>query len=266
MDRTKFLSGKTALVTGAGGGIGAAIAIALAEAGAIVGLIDRDENGTERTKAEIAKNSASAISFIGDISKEDERERLMDSVSKFLGTINVLVNNAADHGQRISFLEVEQSEWDRIISTNLTAGAFFAKKVAPAMIDCGEGCIINIAAIQAQLPVPTYSAYVASKGGVVALTRALAVELSPKGIRVNAIAPGAISTTSMSTALLESNSELQKAPTLLGRMGTAQDVADVAIFLASPKSSFITGSVIVVDGGRSLSREPDPMASFGHRS
>lgn len=266
MNRVEFLSGKTALVTGAGGGIGAAIATTLAAAGASVALVDRDSTGAGQTEAEISRSGARALSFVGDISDATEREHLMESIRSLLGPIDVLVNNAADHGQRISFCELESTEWERIISTNLTAAAFFAREVAPSMIERGEGCIINLAAIQAQLPVPTYAAYVTSKGGIISLTRALAVELSPQGIRVNAIAPGAISTPSTSTALEQSGSELEKAPTLLGRMGTAQDIAEVARFLASPSASFITGSVLVVDGGRSLSREPDPLASFARRS
>lgn len=266
MTTSQLLSGKVSLVTGAAGGIGAAIAAIFASAGASVGLVDIDAERVGRTENEILGNGGESISLIGDIANEQDRKRVVQAVSKSLGPIDILVNNAADHGERLGFLNLETQEWERIIATNLTATAFLSKAVAPSMIERGGGCIINLAAIQANLPVPTYAAYVASKGGIVSLTRALAVELSPRGIRVNAIAPGAISTGSTTKALEQSGSSLAKAPTLLGRMGTAQDIAEVALFLASPASSFMTGTIVVVDGGRTLSREADPMASFGERS
>lgn len=259
------LMGLVALVTGAGGGIGSAIAIALAKSGAKVAVQDIALDRARSISQSISQFGGSALELGGDISIEDERKEIVDRASGDLGSIDILVNNAADHGIRRPMLEVDESEWNRIIATNLTAAFSLSKLVAPAMIEKSGGSIINLAAIQANLPVATYLPYVSSKGGILSLTRALAVELGPYGIRVNALSPGAIETPSTKSALDELASE-KKAPTLLGRMGSASEVANAAVFLAGEDSSFITGINLVVDGGRSLSRESDPFAGFSQRN
>ncbi|MHB1712130.1 MAG: SDR family NAD(P)-dependent oxidoreductase [Acidimicrobiales bacterium] len=258
-----WLEGKVALVTGAGAGIGAAIALRMAAASAAVGVVDRHEDSANATVAAINERGGRAHAVIADISRADERHRLVDEATRHLGAIDILVNNAADHGTRHGFLEVNDDEWEKVLATNLTAAAFLGQAVAPGMIARGSGVIVNLTAIQAALPVATYAAYVTSKGGLVSLTRALAVELSPHGIRVNAVAPGAIASGSTADALAVSGSPTREAPTLLGRMGSVDEVAAACVFLASPAASFVTGAILVVDGGRSLSREPDPFAGFG---
>ncbi len=258
-----WLDGRVALVTGAGGGIGAAVARRLAAAGASVGVVDRDATTAESTVRAITAAGGQAIAVVADIARPSERNRLVEEVTDGLGGVDILVNNAADHGSRHGFLDVTEEEWERIVATNLTATAFLSQAVAPAMTARGRGVVINLAAIQAMLPVATYVSYVATKGGIVSLTRALAVELSPHGIRVNAVAPGAIASGSTANALAASGDPTGSAPTLLGRMGTVEEVADVCVFLASDAASFVTGAVLVVDGGRSLSRAPDPFATFG---
>jgi len=257
-----WLEGTVALVTGAGGGIGAAIARQLAAASASVAVVDRDAATADATVEAIASAGGRALAIVADISRPEPRRRLVGEVVAGLGEIDILVNNAADHGIRHRFLDVTEAEWERILATNLTATAFLAQAVAPSMARRGGGAIVNLAAIQAALPVPTYASYVATKGGIISLTRALAVELSPHGIRVNAIAPGAIASGSTVDALAASGDPTGSAPTLLGRMGTVEEVANACVFLASDAASFVTGTMLVVDGGRSLSREPDPFATF----
>ncbi len=259
------LDGLVALVTGAGGGIGSAIAVAMANSGAKVAVEDLDFERAKMVSDSICQSGGIAIDLSGDISIESERKRIVDQVSDRLGSVDILVNNAADHGIRHQMLEVDESEWNRIIATNLTAAFSLAKLVAPKMMEKARGSIVNLAAIQASLPVATYLPYVSSKGGILSLTKALAVELGAYGIRVNALSPGAIETPSTNSALDELASN-KKAPTLLGRMGNASEVAKAAVFLAGADSSFITGVNLVVDGGRSLSRESDPFAGFSERS
>ncbi|MDA8195695.1 MAG: SDR family oxidoreductase [Actinomycetota bacterium] len=259
------LEGKVCLVTGGGGGIGAAISLLLGQSGARIAVVDRDLEGAARSADEIGSTGGSAVAIQSDISIASERIRAYEQAQEAFGAIDILVNNAADHGSRSKFLDVSIEEWERILSTNLSATWHFSQLVAPQMIEKQEGSIINLGAIQASLPVATYASYVATKGGILSLTKALAVELSQYGVRVNAISPGAIASPSTQSALSNLGTN-QKAPTLLGRMGTSHDVAQGVLFLASPASSFVTGENIVIDGGRSLSRDPDPFASFSNRT
>lgn len=248
-----------ALVTGAGAGIGAAIAARLAADGHVVAIADIVPEAAADAAAAIRADGGHAIAVTADVSRRADRERLVAAVRQDLGEIDVLVNNAASHGSRRPFGEVELEEWDAVIATNLTAAAFLARAVAPAMAARGGGSVVNIAAIQAELPLATYVSYVASKGGLISLTRALAVELSPHGIRVNAVAPGGIESGSTRDALAVAGSAAAAQMSLLGRPGRARDVAGAVSFLCSADASFMTGAVLTVDGGRSLLRPADPL-------
>lgn len=258
------LSGRSALVTGAASGIGAAIASELAGRGASVVLVDRDEAAVSARAAAISAAGRSAVPRTVDLG---DLSAVADFAEALLGEAvpDILVNNAADHGQRRPLAEVPLEEWERVVATNLLAPALLAQRLGGAMAERGSGVIVNLTAIQAQLPAPTYVPYVASKGGLLALTRALALELSPAGVRVVSVSPGAIATGSTSGALATAGAG-EALPTLLGRMGTAEDVASVVADLVGPGWSFVTGSEVVVDGGRLLSRAPDPMAALAGRS
>lgn len=264
------LRGRVAIVTGAAKGIGAATALRLAAEGAAVALVDVDSEGATKIAAQIRTSGARAVAYAADLADARARDQIVPAVIEQWGRVDVLVNNAATLGDRDTAFDLRAEDWSRVIDTNLTATAFLSKDAATDMARRGDGAIINLTSLQERLPLHRHVAYAASKGGISALTRVLAVEFASRGIRVNAVAPGAIDSPSTAQTLLAAAkyrpangkpAETKvKAATLLRRFGTPEEVANVVAFLASDEAAYITGAVWPVDGGRSLSRYPDPLA------
>jgi 3-oxoacyl-[acyl-carrier protein] reductase len=259
-----------ALVTGAAGGIGLAVSRRLAADGARVLMTDIDGARLAAAAEKLRAEGAEVDILAADLARKDERDRLVPFALERWQRLDILVNNAAFHGARRTFLNASEEEFERIFAVNVTAAAALCQAAAKAMQARGAGAIVNIGSIQAGLPVATYAAYVASKGAIEALTRALAVELAPAGIRVNAVLPGVIATENFKQALAEGVDAKRRAPmtaALLGRQGEAAEVAAAVAFLASSEASFITGASLPVDGGRSISRKADPFEqSFGDKA
>jgi len=247
------LKNKVALITGAGSGIGRATAILFAKEGAKVVVADIAKEAAEETVKLIKEAGGDAIFALADVTKASDVQKMIETAVNHYGRIDILFNNA---GVNIMAPISETSEelWDKIISINLKGVFLGCKYAAPVMIKQGGGVIINTASTFAFVGALNFSAYCASKGGVAAFTRALALELAPYKIRVNCICPGTIETPLVRQIWEKSGkpeemreSRLKLHP--IGRLGKPEDVANAALFLASDDSSFITGTALFVDGG-----------------
>jgi 2-deoxy-D-gluconate 3-dehydrogenase len=241
------LSGKVALVTGANSGIGQALAVALAEAGADIALAGRSEPG--ETLARIAATGRRVASMAADLSSVEPVRRVVDQALAELGRIDILVNNAGTI-RRNDLDDFTEDDWDTVLDTNLKTLFFLSQAAARHMVARGSGKIVNIASLlsfQGGIRVPSYAA---AKSGVAGLTKAMANELAPRGVQVNAIAPGYIETNN--TAALQADAVrrrqiVERIPA--GRWGRPEDIAGAAVFLASSASDYVTGQVLAVDGG-----------------
>ncbi|MFA5794737.1 MAG: 3-oxoacyl-[acyl-carrier-protein] reductase [Candidatus Brocadiia bacterium] len=241
------LKDKTAIVTGGGRGIGREIALALAVQGANLVLVDVDEATLNQTAADIQAKGVKALPIKADVTSAADADRVADEANKALGRIDILVNNAGITRDNL-IMRMKEDEWDRVIAINLKGTFNFTKAVSRYMMKARSGRIVNIASIIGIGGNVGQANYAASKGGVIALTKSAAKEFAPRNINVNAVAPGFIQT-AMTEVLNDEvkNKMMERIP--LQRLGTTKDVADAVLFLVSDASSYITGQVLVVDGG-----------------
>jgi 3-oxoacyl-[acyl-carrier protein] reductase len=244
---TQKLAGKVAFITGAGSGMGRAIAKEFAAHGAQLALIDINAAALAETAAEIG---AAALPMQGDISDGLEITRLVESAEAHFGRTDILVNCAGIHDQFVPLEETDDALWDRILSVNLKAAFRFTRAVLPGMRDRGYGNIINVASAAGFVGGGGGAAYTSSKHGLIGLTRQTAVENGKHGVRANALCPGAVMS-NMTKAMLVPGSDAIKAAeaTPIGRVGQPEEIARVALFLASEDSSFVVGAAYLVDGG-----------------
>ena len=244
----KLLEGKTALITGAARGIGKAIALKFAAEGANIAFTDLAVN--EETQAEIAALGVKCKSYASNAADFAETEELVKQVKEDFGAIDILVNNAGITKDGL-MLRMTEQQWDAVLGVNLKSAFNFIHAVVPVMMRQRGGSIINMASVVGVHGNAGQANYAASKAGLIALAKSIAQEMGPKGIRANAIAPGFIET-AMTAALPEEvrNEWKQKIP--LRRGGQVEDIANVATFLASDLSSYVSGQVIQVDGGMNM--------------
>jgi len=246
------LAGRTALITGSGRGIGRAIGEAYAAAGARVVLTSRTKSEIDAVAAAIVERGGKAHAYECDVTQRTSVEALAKAVDADVGQVDILVNNAGGGSPIVALLDISDEDWDRTIAKNLKSTVICSQTFGRGMAERGKGVIVNISSVMSLGPHPLRSPYAAAKAGVNALTQTLAVELAPRGVRVNAIAPGFIEVARFFTQFANYAGEvrparLSKIP--MGEMGDVADVADLATFLASDASRYITGQVIRIDGG-----------------
>lgn len=250
----KDLAGRTALVTGAGRGIGRAIALALAEAGAAVAVNDLSPDGADRTAELITGAGGSAGVFTADVSRKHQIQTMLEAIRDQFDSLNILVNNAGVEPHR-PLLELDEWDWDRTLDVNLKGPFLLTQSAGRVMADEGGGVIINIASIAGRAHgLRDRAAYVASKMGLIGLTREAARELAAANIRVNAVCPGVIETEM--TAELRRDAEMMErwlADIPLGRLGQPEEVAGLVVFLCTDQAAYINGQAINVDGGKVMS-------------
>jgi NAD(P)-dependent dehydrogenase (short-subunit alcohol dehydrogenase family) len=243
------LNGKTALITGASKGLGKAMALALSQAGATIALVSRDETKLQAVKQEIEDSGGRADVFIADVKDEQQVERLEAEVSKRLGKIQILVNNAGIN-LRKNLIDFSLSEWQSVVDTNLTSVFLMCRKFVPHMRGTGYGRILNMSSIMSHVSLPQRSAYSASKAALLGLIRALALELAPEGITVNGISPGPFGTEMNQSLMQDPEANAQFLANLpVGRWGKVEEIGGLASYLCSEAAGFITGTDILIDGG-----------------
>jgi NAD(P)-dependent dehydrogenase (short-subunit alcohol dehydrogenase family) len=243
------LDGRVAVVTGASKGLGKQMAESLAEAGATVALVARSGELLEGVRAEIETRGGKAFAFVADISKEADVASVASEIRRQVGVPDILINNAGINIRK-ALIEYTLEEWHRVMSTNVDGPFLCTRAFVPGMIEKKHGRIINVASTMAHVSLPHRTAYSGSKFAVLGITKALALELAPHSITVNAISPGPFAT-EMNLPLLQNPVLMAEfnAKIPLGRWGKMEEIGPLAVFLSSDASAFITGTDIVIDGG-----------------
>jgi 2-deoxy-D-gluconate 3-dehydrogenase len=245
------LAGNIAIITGGNGGIGRGIALGLAEAGCAIAILARNQPKSAAAVKEIEAFGVPAIALPLDVTRRDDLRPAFDEVERKLGPVTILVNNS---GMAINkpMLKYEAADWDQVIETNLNSCFYLSQIVAQAMAKRGGGKIINIASEYSRFGGGSVISYSASKGGLVQMTKTMAIELARRNIQVNAIVPGWITTDMTAAAQSGPFHDEIITRTPAGRFGKPEEMAGAAIFLASHASDFVTGSVVYVDGGYAI--------------
>ena len=247
------LKEKVAIVTGAAKGLGRAFALKLAQEGAKVMVVTRkDMDNLRQTVKQITDNGGKAQLFQADVSREEDTKAMAEATNKEFGKIDILVNNAAiyDGIKRRPFYEIGLDEWDLVMSVNVKGAFLAARAVFPYMKENKYGKIVNLASEVFFTGSHGFAHYVASKGGIIGLTRALAVELGPHNICINCVAPGFTDTEASRGLADVTKYDTSKTP--LRRLEKPEDLTGAVVFLVSPESDFITGQTLLVDGGRAM--------------
>ncbi|MEV0198971.1 SDR family NAD(P)-dependent oxidoreductase [Nonomuraea sp. NPDC050691] len=243
------LSGKQALVTGASKGIGRAIALAYAEAGADVALVSRSADSLAEVAKEVEARGGRALVIPADLTDRDAAADAVRQAVEGLGHVDIVVNNAGGSNFMVEFKDLRLSGWDKLMRLNLDSAMVVCHAIAPHLLERGSGSVINVASVAA-LGAPFLAGYAAAKAGLVALTKTLAVEWARTGVRVNALCPG-WTATELNRNLWEDEtaSRATVASVPMRRWGTPEEMAHPAVFLAGDASAYITGQVLFVDGG-----------------
>jgi NAD(P)-dependent dehydrogenase (short-subunit alcohol dehydrogenase family) len=249
---TQRFAGKSVIVTGSASGIGRRTAIRFAEEGALVTVADIDEAGGKATVSEIEGFGGTARLAVTDVSIADAVKSMVDGAVTAFGTLDVLHNNAYWAPLDRAVADTSDEEWQRTIAVTLTGVFLGCKYAVPAMLAGGGGAIVNTASTAGLVATPSFAAYMAAKGGVIALTRSVAFDYGKRGIRCNAVAPGLIKGTPATEPVFRDPARMEflTSKLVLGRPGDPDDIASAVLFLAGPESGFMTGQTMVVDGGR----------------
>ena len=247
------LAGKVAIITGAAAGIGRASAVLFAQEGASIAAVDLDRDGNEALASEILRAGGRAVAIAGDVSQAADVRRIVRQTREHFGKLDILFNNAGTvvHGK---IHETTEEEWDRTTAINVKSMYLLCHEVVPIFLEQGRGVILNTSSATALRSVTDRVAYSTSKGAVIALTRSMALDYVKNNIRVNCLCPGTIDTPSLAGRLLAFADPVEARKRFvdrqpMGRLGTAEEVAQAALYLVSDEAAFVTGTVLSVDGG-----------------
>ena len=245
------LTGRKAFVTGASRGIGQAISLALAQAGADLALVARGEEGLAATAEQITDCGREAHIIAADVTRQDSVEDTIAAAIRALGHVDIVVNNAGGSNFAVPFLDLRLAGWDKLIRLNLDSAMYVCHAIGDHLVGRGKGSVINVASVAGLIGSPFLAPYGAAKAGLISLTKTLAVEWAARGVRVNALCPG-WTATDLNRNLWDDDTagKATVATVPMQRWGRAEEMTGPAVFLASDASSYMTGQVLVVDGGQ----------------